>query len=221
MTEYLTADTIVFAAGLAFVLGYLIINQVILRLMVLIGTGLYIVYYSVAADEPLWSAIWTSVAMGLANLIGLFSLFARRSKLAIPREHKDIYPRFKTLPPGDFRALVKMAKRHVISEEREITTEGERVQSLYYVLNGSSTAHKAGHSFKLPADIFIGEVAFLTGRTSSATTILQPNSEVLEWDFQALQTASKKDRFRLALEALISKDLASKVSLAVAPSKNE
>ncbi|WP_282181773.1 hypothetical protein [Aliiroseovarius marinus] len=38
------SDVLVFAAAATFVLGYLIINQVALRIMLLIGTGLYIWY---------------------------------------------------------------------------------------------------------------------------------------------------------------------------------
>lgn len=217
MKTLVSPDALVLAAGLAFILGYLIINQVTLRLLCLTGTFLYIWYYAIAADEPLWAAIWTSVAMGLANLFGIASLLVRSSKIVVPREHKDIFPRFETLPPGDFRDIVKLARRYVQPERVKITDEAQQVDRLFFVLEGGAEAEKKGHSFHLPKDIFIGEVAFLTGRESSATTYLDAGSEVLEWQLSDLQKACKKDRFRLALEALISKDLASKVALAVAP----
>lgn len=221
MKTLVSPDLLVLLAGVSFILGYLIINQIILRVLCLTGTFLYIWYYAVAAEEPLWTAIWTSVAMGMANLFGIASLLIRSSPIVVPSEHKDIYPRFKTLPPGDFRDIVKRAKRYVQPDRVKITAEAQPVDRLYYVLEGGAEAEKKGHFFHLPNNIFIGEVAFLTGRESSATTFLDPGSEVLEWDLTDLEKACKKDRFRLALEALISKDLASKVALAVAPESEQ
>ncbi len=85
-------------------------------------------------------------------------------------------------------------------------------------MEGSARVEKFGQCFDLPSQIFVGEVAYLLNRNSAATTILRAGSEVIEWDFVKLRAGSqKKTRFRLALEALISRDLAQKVSLAVAP----
>ena len=218
MNAWITPEFLVFLAGSAFVMGYLIINQVILRLFMLIGTSLYIGYYATVADTPLWEAIYTSLAMGLANLLGLTGLLARKSKLAIPAEHRDIYPQFDSLPPGDFRTLVKLARRHVTDAETTLAQEGAPVEKLYYILSGTIEAAKLGSRFTLPAGTFVGEVAYMTGQVSAATTVLAPGSEVLEWRVADLRHRSaRSSRFKLALEAMISRDLAVKVSFAVAP----
>ena len=47
MNEFLLPDFLVLAAAGMFVLGYLIINQIMLRAMLLVGTALYIWYYVV------------------------------------------------------------------------------------------------------------------------------------------------------------------------------
>ena len=84
-------DYVVLAAGLAYIVAFLIINQFILRLIGLLGTALYIWYYMIVADEPLWAAISSNAAIGAANIIGLFGLWARNTSMALPAEHKDIY----------------------------------------------------------------------------------------------------------------------------------
>ncbi|MEL7091047.1 MAG: cyclic nucleotide-binding domain-containing protein [Pseudomonadota bacterium] len=211
-------EWIVLAAGGVFTLGYLIINQVLLRLMILIGTGLYIWYYWVVADAPLWEAVFTSVAMGTANLIGLFSLWWRNSRLAIPAEHLDLYSHFEGLPPGDFRDLVRRARRRQISEPTDVTTEGAALGHLIYVISGDVQVEKRGEAFSMPAQVFVGEVAYMTHQPSAATTHLAAGAEILEWDVAELRIRSaRKARFKLALEAMISSDLARKVSFAVAP----
>ncbi len=52
LSDFIAPETVVLLAGAALTIGYLIIHQVMLRLMVLLGTALYIVYYAIVADTP-------------------------------------------------------------------------------------------------------------------------------------------------------------------------
>ena len=212
------ADIFVWGAGLMYALGYLFINQIVLRYLVLGGTVLYIIYYSIADDTPLWAAIITSVILGIANLIGLAQIYFRMSKSAIPAKHADIYAHFSDIPPGDFRNIMKIAQRETLSKDETVTKEGDQNNSLYYVLSGTVKITKLGQKFEMPTKHFIGEVAYLTNRKSSATTKLSKGTEIIRWDVKTLKEKSRRNtRFKLALEALISNDLAKKVTYAVAP----
>ncbi|MCI5078457.1 cyclic nucleotide-binding domain-containing protein [Oricola sp.] len=214
----MSPDYLVLTAGAIYMLALLIINQVALRLMLLLGSAFYVWYYYVAVGEPLWAAIVTNLGISSANLVGLLMLWLRNSRFAIPKQHADIYPMFSVLPPGDFRALMALSKRTVVSDELVMTRENAPVDTLYFVLSGQVMAQKRGESFALAAGIFIGEVAYLSGKGASATTKLAPGGEVLEWDVAALRSkARRRPRFNLALDALISMDLAAKVAQAGAP----
>ena len=212
-------EILVWIAGALYAFGYLVINQVILRILVLIGTGFYTWYYFVVSDDPLWEAIIISLVIGAANIIGLSSLTLRNSRFAVPSKHRDIYnQRFKNMPPGDFRQLMKFARREVTQSERTITTEGATVNELYFVVSGNLTIEKRCETFTMPAGLFVGEIAYLTKQKGSATTKVPAGPEVLIWDFAVLKKhGARKPRFKLALEAMISKDLAVKVAFAVAP----
>ncbi|WP_424938818.1 cyclic nucleotide-binding domain-containing protein [Aliiroseovarius sp. S253] len=212
------SDILVLAAAATFVLGYLIINQIALRVMLLIGTGLYVWYYAVVADDPLWAAIWASAATGTANVIGLTSLLLRKSKWIIPKRDKDLYPSFSALPPGDFRQLMLMASRERRAQSEVLTTAGSAVTSLFYVISGRVEIRKQGSVFHMHNGNFVGEVAFLTEEDASATTLMADEGELLCWDVAKLRQRAARDvRFRLALDAMISLDLAHKVSRAGSP----
>lgn len=212
-------DSLVATAGFIYILAFLIINQIVLRCMLLVGSAFYIAYYSVVADVPLWSAIFTNLGISLANFIGLLLLLFRNSRFSIPREHADIYPLFSLLPPGDFRTLIRLGERSVLKQDATLTRDGAPVETLYFVLNGEVTAHKNAESFSLPNGIFIGEVGYLTGNGASATTRLAKGAEVIGWDVARLRREARRNpRFNLALDALISQDLAAKVAQAGAPS---
>lgn len=215
MEDMLFSDFLVLAAAGMFVLGYLIINQIILRTMLLIGTGLYIWYYAVVDDAPLWPAIWASTATGLANLIGMSGLIYQRSAWAIPKQFRDIYPHFDVLPPGDFRKLMKATNRVARPAGYRLTTVGTTVDTLYYIIDGAVEVEKLNSCFSIPKNTFVGEVAYLTGNPASASTFLASDTLVLEWPVAQLKLCATRDpRFRLALDALISLDMAAKVARA-------
>ena len=49
-------DYLVACAGFIYIVAFLIINQIVLRCMLLVGSAFYVAYYAVVAGEPLWSA---------------------------------------------------------------------------------------------------------------------------------------------------------------------
>lgn len=209
-----TPEQLAYIAGGLYVAGLAITNQIVLRIMVLVGTGVYILYYATVDDEPLWEVIHVSVLICAATLSGLISLIARRSRLAVPRAHTDIYPDFPELPPGDFRTLMRLAQRRTLTEDEQVTAEDQPGQTLYFVISGTALVRKGSQAFVLPPKMFLGEIAFLIGVPSSATTWLEAGSEVLEWQFEDLhRKCDRNPRFKLALEATISIDLARKVAL--------
>lgn len=212
----LTPENLVFVAGAFYAAGMAITNQIILRIFILAGTCVYLLYYSTISENPLWEAIYVSLLIGFANLGGLTSLIARRSRLAIPRAHADIYADFSELPPGDFRALMKLATRYTLPEDQQVTEQGAPGEKLYFVLSGSTLVRKGEQAFVLPPKMFLGEIAFLIGVPSSASTWLEAGSEVLEWRFDDLRRkCARNPRFKLALEAAISIDLANKVAISM------
>ncbi len=216
--DIFTPELFAYIAGGFYVLGLLIINQVTLRLMVLAGTGFYILYYFTIATVPLWEAIYISVLIGGANILGLFSLLARNSQWAIPRAHKDLYGHFPGLPPGDFRTLVRMAKRRTAEEDIHLTTENAPLTKLFYVIEGETAVTKHGDKFRVPGGTFVGEVAYLMGQRASASTRLLKGAEYMEWSVLDLRnTSARSARFKLALDSVLSLDLAQKVSRSVAP----
>ena len=163
------------------------------------GTCIYLLYYFKIADEPLWSAIYISCLIGLANLFGLLSLLARRSRFAIPKAHADIYPLMSLLPPGDFRTLMKLANRHHIKDRKQVTYEGKPGHTLYFVISGVPEVEKGDAKFTMAPHKFIGEIAFLIDGISSASVWLPEGTEVLEWKFSDLrQYGEKSPRFKLA-----------------------
>ncbi len=66
----LDASLLIHFATLGYVLGFLFKKQLVLRMLVLVSTVLYIIYYYYFPAQPLWAAIMGSSLIMLANIIG-------------------------------------------------------------------------------------------------------------------------------------------------------
>jgi len=210
--------TLITLAGTIQVFGYLLINQTYLRLTMLCSTSVYIAYYFHAAETPLWGAITVSSLTLVTILIGLAALYLRNARFSVPEQHQDIYHLFDELQPGDFRKVMRLANRETVGEQRTVTTEGESPDQLIFVTKGTFLVEKGTMHFDVPGPTFIGEVAYLRNGESAATTILPPGVEIVTWSRETLRRQMRTSpRLKLALDALISRDLATKVSLAVSP----
>nr|WP_281501934.1 cyclic nucleotide-binding domain-containing protein [Aliiroseovarius sp. F20344] len=111
-----------------------------------------------------------------------------------------------------------LARRENYSTNKVLTTAGAAVPDLYYVISGLVGVRKQGGEFYMHSGNFVGEVAFLTNEKASATVVMAEGGELLCWDVNQLRERAARDvRFRLALDAIISLDLARKVAQAGAP----
>ena len=217
MWDVFTPALLVSLASGCYALGYLIINQMRLRMFVLVGSAFYIAYYATAAAEPLYGAIYTTIGLSVANLIGMATLTLSGFRIALPKAHTDIYDRFSIVNLGDFRLVMKSADRLVLNDDTIVTTEGAPVTHLTYVVRGSVNVTKIDEVFSMTQGVFIGEVAYLLDQPSAATSTVAAGSEVLRWNLDDMRkTSARNPRFKLALDAMLSRDLANKVAHAVA-----
>ena len=211
------ASMLVHVASLIYVMGFMVIDQLRLRTMILIGTGLYIAYY-LTLDPPLWDAMFWSVIMSIANIWIITKLILDRSTFNLSAENLKLYEVFDAMTPGEFRRLLKIANWHDGHEQTKLTREGEKVESLYYVLNGPVEIDKQGDKFSIEDSAFIGEVAFFLESNASATVTVAETARYARWDHDSLMELQKKDPgIRAALHSILNKDMAAKVASSMGP----
>ncbi|MGB0505407.1 MAG: cyclic nucleotide-binding domain-containing protein [Pikeienuella sp.] len=209
----LDSSVLLHVAMLGYVAGFLFREQIVLRILVLIGTGLYIAYYYVHPAEPLWEAMFASVLIGLANLLGLGHLLISRVMFGMSDEEKLIYAKLPGLEPGHFRALMRIGKIGTLKRAALLTKEGTQPDKLYFTCSGEFAAEKGERRFMIPAGVFIGEVSFVLGSAASATLAAPAGSRIAVWDVEDLKQAfAQRPRLKEAIEALLARDLAAKVA---------
>lgn len=206
-------DLVAAAAVLCYITGLLFRDQIILRLLILAGSCCYIAYYSVAAAEPLWTAMAGSSLIVLANLYGLGALLASRRPSIVPERQRGLREAMGGMEPGLFTRLMRLGDELRAGGEVEMTRQGERPDALWFLVSGRARLRKGGQAGELEGPCFVGEIGWLTGSEASADVTALPGAALVRWDRFALRRTTRRSvRLENALDAAIAADMARKVA---------
>ena len=214
LSYFVTASIFAHLALLFYVLALLARRELVLRGLLLIGTGFYLLYYFNIADAPLWDAIWASVGIAAANLFMIGVILRERSTFGMSTEMLGLYASFPTMNPGQFRTVMKMADWISAREETVICTEGEEPDFLFLISKGTMMLKRDGKQVSVGAGNFIGEISFLIDGPARADVVATQGTDYVRWDRQGLSKLMEKSpRLSNALTALLNKDVARKLSV--------
>jgi len=144
MQSLFTGETFVYCALLFYVLGFMFRDELWLRVLLLIGTTFYILYYRFAAESPLWDGIYTSSILIAVNFFMICVIIIERSKFTMSSDMVSLYAHFPNLSPGQFKRLMKKGEMVVANEPTTLAEEGKTLSNLYYIFDGDVTLIKAG-----------------------------------------------------------------------------
>ncbi len=200
-------------ATLGYVLGFLFKHQLTLRILVLIATVCYIIYYYAFPAEPLWAAIMGSVLIMVANIIGTIRLLHDHFPMKIDAKYKGMFEQLAGAKPGEFRRLLKVGEVQTAATSMILTKQNERAPYLYYLMQGTASAIKNDNEFSIPSGRFVGEVSFILNSQASATVTIPTGGTFMRWEQTKLDKLLKRNpNLRHAFEAQIGRDMAEKVA---------
>lgn len=199
--------------GLLYFIGFMVRDELVLRVLILVGTILYLIYYFFFPSGTLWNAFITSSILGLANLSVLGKIVFERTTLALSENEKRLFDCFGTLTPGQFRILMKHAKWHFTDIKTKLFTQDEHAKCFFYILDGNIDIEKNDKQFSLGAHNFLGEVSFILNGKYSASAYANKGACFIEWNNDEIKKhMNKNPNLHNAIIALFNKDLALKVS---------
>ncbi len=201
--------------AILYLVCFLFRNQILLRCFAIAGDVAYTAYYYGVSSSPLWDAMFWSSTNIVVNCAMLFILYTESRHGSLEDNDLKLYRSLNALTPGEFRRLSALGKWKTATEDIVLTTQGQELFRLYYILEGEVEIEKSGRKIEVKPELFIGEIAYLLKKPASATVKLKPGTVYIEWEHAALQKAFKKqESLKHALGALLSSDLAGKVARA-------
>ena len=199
-------------AALMQTMGFLVRDQLILRILVLIGTILYASYYYFAPAVPLWHALAWSSVLATANLSLIIRILIERTTFRMSAREKRLYQSFKPLSPGEFRRLLRICSWMEVTETTVLTRQDARNDRLFYVLDGGAVVEKGRKRITLEAGCFIGEISFLLKIPATATVTVGPGAVVASWRHVDLEEVERRHpAIRVGVREIVNVDLAAKV----------
>jgi CRP-like cAMP-binding protein len=193
-------------------LGYLVRDELLLRVLVTLGIICDVFFYALQ-PVPILPPVISSLILIAINLGILMIVILERTTLAMTEREKRLFSAFDTLSPGQFRKLKRLGQFHTATERTVILQEGEVPTSLYYVEGASFELKKGEFVATVDSPAFAGEIAYLTGGGASATVTLMPGTDHVVWSVADLRKLSRRNRaLGNALIARFSLDLAQKVT---------
>ncbi|WP_284264795.1 cyclic nucleotide-binding domain-containing protein [Roseicyclus amphidinii] len=214
--DYLGSGPVAALVYLAFafkLLGFTARDELKWRGLMLTASLLYLAYYYLVAEPPLWDAIVTNGLLAAVNLGMIAIVLAERSAVFLSTAQRLIYPHFDRLTPGQFRSLMRLANLQQAMADTRLTTEGAPVAHLHFVQEGQTIIRKGDHVVTLSRTGFVGELAFLTGAPATATVTLAPGARFLTWQTEDLKRLiTRRPALANALMAQLNIDLAIKVA---------
>jgi hypothetical protein len=201
--------------ALLYFVCFLFRNQILLRSFAIAADVAYLIYYLNVADKPLWDAAFWSILILLTNSVMLVLIIRDQNCANFSANELKLYRCLNGMSPSDFRRLVRLGKWKQVETETILTTAGQSLQHLHYILEGTIEMEKDGRKLDLQPPLFIGEIAFLRQSPASATVRVKPGVLYITWSHADLTRAQlKHDNLRTAISSMFNSDLAGKLARA-------
>lgn len=213
LSEIWSENGLVHIGAVLYLIAFLFRDQLFLRLFVVAGDTVYVLYFYFAPETPLWGGIFWSTLFILVNVWTLFALAAGRRHFRLTPDEKALFEHLHALSPGEFRSLLRIARFTVAEGPTELSTEGQPLDRLHVVVDGQISVIKNGREVARDRNAFVGEVAFLLGRTASATVIVGQSGRYFSWSSDELKAlVARRPEFGVSLAQAMNRNLARKLA---------
>lgn len=209
-----TTVVVFFCANLCYCFAYLVRDIFWLRVLTIIAALLTFPYFFFQ-QNTMYSALFWQSAFVIINLANIALLLHARRPVPLTEDQaslKDMV--FRHLSSRETAVLLGKAKWQHAKADQVLMNEGEALDKLYLLYAGNLKIDRGGQTLahRGPGS-FIGEIAYMTGSTSSADVIFAVPSRYIEWDVAELrQLLDKKSELRSAFESLLAVNVAHKLA---------
>jgi hypothetical protein len=196
------------------VVAFMMTNIQILRLLVILSSSGYVVYYYGFPAEPLWLDVVSELTFVLVNAFMILYLMWGNSKVKFGQREQFLYENeFSSLSRVDFAKLLKISKWCLDGKGHTYTEIGEPLEHIYYLVSGRAEAVLGdGSRGRVPQGSVIGEVSFRLESPASATVTSMESCLSLRWNQAELRALCEKvENIRLAVDNVLSSHMARKM----------
>lgn len=184
-----------------------------LRVTAIAGLFLEICYFSLSGGDLRTGVAWDAIFI-IINLYQLFWLIRERMMLRLPPAHEDVLRRAMTgLADADIARLLKAGDLVELPDGSLLTRENQELTKLYFICSGEVHVSVGGVRIsELGKGGFIGEVAFISGKSATASVATAGSATLLVFDHHRLKDfLGRQSQVATVFYELLGRDLAAKI----------
>jgi CRP-like cAMP-binding protein len=170
--------------------------------------------YFLLQHTVLWPPIFWALVFTAINLYQISRIYLERRPVVLSADEQRLYDLgFRSLRPREFVSLTLVGEWMSAAAGDRILIEGEPVSRLCIPIAGSAEVRKAGRTVgTLEPGHIVGTALALTGAPSPVeATFIEP-ARYMSWPLPSLRAfMDKRPDLRVALQSLVSRDLAGKL----------
>jgi Popeye-like protein len=207
------AEYLVHASNILLLVAYSVRDILWLRWFA-VAAALTNIPYFVLQPDVLWPPIVWGLVFTVINLVQIARIYMERRPVVLSADERRLYDlAFRSLRPREFISLVLAGEwRDGVAGER-VLTEGQPVDGICIAIAGTLEVRRQGERVGwLEPGQLIGNALALTGMASSIDAAFTEPGRYIRWPLASLRTfMDKRPELRVALQGLVSRDLAAKV----------
>jgi hypothetical protein len=207
------ADYLVHFSNLLLLVSYSVRNILWLRWFAVAAAPTNIPYFLVQGTV-LWPPVLWALVFTAINLFQITRIYLERRPVVLSKDEQALYDLgFRSLRPREFVSLSLVGEWKNAQAGERIVTAGQPVSHLCIAITGSAEVHKQRERIgTLRPGHIIGTALALTGDPSPIDiTFIEP-AHYMRWPLPSLRRfMDKRPDLRVALQALVNRDLAGKL----------
>jgi len=209
-------------AFLVSMLAFIMTSMQKLRLLIVLSSAAYAIYYYMFPAEPLWLDVGSELALVGINGLMLIFLAWSNSRIRFDQREQFLYDHeFSDLTRVEFDQLLKISEWQLLRADYVFTIAGKELYDIFYLVSGRANAQLAGgNSAIIYEGSVIGEVSYRLKCPASATVTALNSCMCLRWRQDKLRALCKKNiNIKRTLDTVLSSQMAKKLS--EKPGENE
>ncbi len=207
------ADYLVHFSNVLLLVSYSVRDMLWLRWFAVAAAITNIPYFLLQRDV-LWPPIlWAAVFTGI-NLVQIARLYLARRPVVLSADEQTLYDMaFRAIRPREFVSLLMTGAWRDLAAGETLLAEGTPVASICIPIRGNVSVSRGGRAVAtMPPGKIIGTALALSGDPSPITAQLEESGRGMCWRLHDLRSfLDRRPDLRVALQSLVSRDLAAKV----------
>ena len=192
--------------------AFLVKDILWLRVVSILASLFSVFYNYVIPANPMWLAINWNIVFVVVNLYHIAVIIYEKRPIKMAPKDKELYETlFKDLSPVEYLKISKVAEWKSFKSGETIIRQNHLVTDLILIYNGTVDVVVGTKKVDdLKDGQFVGEMSFLTEKSTTATCIVKHDTECLVWKQPEFKELLKRNpSLYYTIQSLLSNQLVS------------